>query len=258
MASGRRARGRDGHEVGTLLNTLYMRHADVVLGFPSFRHLLIANWHDRLDEAYGSMLIARECTVTQAETHGFWKALYGVRLMAKLGLETFVALEAHDFGQTPASITFEELSVTEVQVLSGRPALPAAEPDEKVGRAVVRLRHKAEALQASHEAYAPGPDLRRRRPALRHRDLLRARRRRGRAPLPRRPLEVAGGAAGEISHQGTIPRKIGGLEKSTPGDGRALAAARESRVRSAGLRGWGQTPRKRLSRGRRPWERPRP
>jgi hypothetical protein len=150
-----RARGREAHEVGTILDTLYMRHADAVLGYKSFPAFLEDRWPDSLDEAYGAMHIARACTATQAETHGFWKAFYGIRLMKKLGLPSFAALEKHVFdADRYGAKSFAAMKVATVQRFTTQPSLVVAPPTEKVGREVVRLRDRAEALREKRSEYA--------------------------------------------------------------------------------------------------------
>lgn len=149
----RRHRGREVHELGTTLNTLYMRHADAVLDKQSFADLLAEQWQDDLEEAKGCMIVARFLTVDQAEEHGYWKSLYAVRLMKKLGLVTFDALEKRTFDLPRGSrIAFKDLSVGETKDLSAlRPPKALEEPP---GRAVVKLRKRASELQERREDYA--------------------------------------------------------------------------------------------------------
>lgn len=155
IEASKRGRGREAHESGTLLNTVYMRHGDASLGFLSFRKLLIAHWPDRLDDAYGFMLVARRCTALQCETHGYWKALYGIRLADKLELADFDALEAREFAidADGLPVTFARMTIEEVRARSTPAALEAATESEPSGRAVLRLRGRAQKLQSEHVEY---------------------------------------------------------------------------------------------------------
>ena len=65
-----RHEGREAHEVGTALNTLYMRHADAVLGYDSFRRFLLAEFADDPRRAYEAMLVARAASLSLAAEKG--------------------------------------------------------------------------------------------------------------------------------------------------------------------------------------------
>lgn len=84
----KRTEGIEAHAHGTTLNTLYMRHADAVLGFPSFKAFLVASWPEDVGEAYRAMRIAKLCTAEQA-TAGVTRCDLGIRLMRRLSVESF-------------------------------------------------------------------------------------------------------------------------------------------------------------------------
>jgi len=85
---GTAAAGRTAHAQGTTLVTLYMRHADPVLGYPSFRALLEKCWRQGVDDALRRMRIARFCTEDEA-AHGISMCDRGIRLMGALELASF-------------------------------------------------------------------------------------------------------------------------------------------------------------------------
>lgn len=155
----RRHHGRETHEIGSAWLSLFAGRADEALGAPSFNELVHQYWPDRTDDVYLFMLIARWYTAEQAEEYGFWKSIYGIRLMRRLGLANTRALETRDFGHDKAGrpIRFRTMRVRQILALGREDAAlpaPAAEEDEKVGRAVVRRRERVKRLQADEPAYA--------------------------------------------------------------------------------------------------------
>jgi hypothetical protein len=154
VATGKRAKGREAHQVGTALNTLYMRHGDAALGMGSFKALVERHWPDLDDDAWAQMMIARYLTADEAEEHGYWKSFYAVRLMRKLGLETFAALVHRSFDPDgTGERRFADLSANEVKRLATQTSLPARR-EERVSQKVHRLQKRARELCEQHEAFA--------------------------------------------------------------------------------------------------------
>jgi hypothetical protein len=129
------AAGVSAHAHGTTLVTLYKRHADAVLGYPSFRALLAAHWPDDLSDAYRAMRIAKGCTAEQARI-GVSKCDLGLRLLARVGLKSFgqlvdprrpYMLALPDDGQ----VSFAEATVRQLRAALGllETPPPAGEDD---------------------------------------------------------------------------------------------------------------------------------
>jgi len=138
--------GRQAHAEGTELVELYMRHADAVLGYPSFRQLLLENWAPGLDDAYRRMRIAKFCTEDQA-TLGVTKCDRGIRLMKRLEKKSFEdLLEPPLILRLPAKAsrpqtTFFDATPDEVLwTIEELERLARPQPDETLGEAVFHTR----------------------------------------------------------------------------------------------------------------------
>lgn len=83
--------GSTAHREGTALIEMYMSHVDQVLGYPSFRALLVAIWPARVADAYERMRIARHLTAKQAEV-GKSRALLAIEFMKELKLGSVAPL----------------------------------------------------------------------------------------------------------------------------------------------------------------------
>lgn len=81
--------GTEAHDQGTTLIELYMAHADVVLGFRSFRGFLQKSWPLDLGIAYERMRVAKLVTRRQANEYGFSVCALGLRVMNALGETSF-------------------------------------------------------------------------------------------------------------------------------------------------------------------------
>lgn len=81
---------------GEELVALYMRHADAVLGFPSFKAFLRRHWPHGITGAYDRMRFAKYATRAQVERYRYAKLLEAIRLVELLGLADIAALEAVD------------------------------------------------------------------------------------------------------------------------------------------------------------------
>lgn len=146
--------GSESHEQGTALVELYMRHADEVLGFRSFRAFLLETWPLDLGIAYERMQIARLATRREAESYGYTACVLGLRIMRALRIESFeqfksttLRLHEDDGGGT---VTFPAPATALRSVLR---ALHSTDPDEAapdVGETLRRYRAAVDALIAVH------------------------------------------------------------------------------------------------------------
>lgn len=142
-----RHEGREAHEVGTTLNTLYMRHADVVLGYDSFRRFLLAEFADDPRRAYEAMAVARAASLSLASEKGArWvlRAFTWARLEghADLSRVSHLSLDLGD-GET---IALEHASIRQIDEAIGRRSVKSLE--EPAGRKVQRARTRVTELVA--------------------------------------------------------------------------------------------------------------
>ncbi len=148
-----RQEGREMHEIGTALNTLYMRHADAALGYDSFRRFLLDEFADDPRRAYEAMAIARAATANLAMEKGarwvlraaVWARLEGhADLSRALGL----TVEAGDGSR----VALRDASIRQIDEAIGRRGWKAL--DEPAGRKVKRARERVGELIASDPAVA--------------------------------------------------------------------------------------------------------
>lgn len=149
-----RHEGREVHEIGTVLNTLYMRHADVSLGHRSFRQFLLAEFADDPRRAYEAMTVARAATVTLASEKGARWVLRAV---------TWAQLEGHGPDLSPCltlpvtvgedrAVPLRDTTIRALDEAIGRRAVKAL--DEPVGRRLQRARARVTELTARDTAVA--------------------------------------------------------------------------------------------------------
>jgi hypothetical protein len=135
--------GVEAHAHGTTLITLYKRHADTVLGYPSFRALLVAEWPDDISQAYRAIRIARGCTVEQSRL-GVNKCDLGLRLVSRVGLKSFGQLvdpKRPYMLKLPddLEVSFADASVRQIRAALGLiETPPPADEDERELLAKVR------------------------------------------------------------------------------------------------------------------------
>lgn len=139
--------GRESHEIGTALNTLYMHHADAVLGYESFRRFLLAEFADDPRRAYESMAIARAASLSLASEKG---ARWVLRAFAWARLEGHADLSrasdlALDLGDGEV-VALRQASIRQIDAAIGRRAV--ASLDEPAGRKVQRARARVADLLA--------------------------------------------------------------------------------------------------------------
>jgi hypothetical protein len=142
-----RHEGREAHEVGTALNTLYMRHADAVLGYDSFRRFLLAEFADDPRRAYEAMVVARAASLSLAAEKGArwvlraftWARLEGHGDLARAG---DLALDLGD----GATIALRDASIRQIDEALGRRSMRTL--DEPAGRKVQRARGRVTELLA--------------------------------------------------------------------------------------------------------------
>lgn len=153
IASLVRHEGREAHEVGTALNTLYMRHADAVLGYESFRRFLLAEFADDPRRAYEAMAVARAASLTLASEKGArWvlRAFTWARLGGHGDLSRAADL-ALDLGDG-VQVALREATIRQIDEAIGRRAVQGL--DEPAGRKVQRARSRVTALRARDPAVA--------------------------------------------------------------------------------------------------------
>lgn len=148
-----RHEGRELHEVGTALNTLYMRHADAALGYPSFRALLQAELAADPRRGYEAMIVARVATADLAAAKGArwvlraasWALLQG---HAELG----PALDLPVARAEGPPVPLRDATIRQIDEAIGRRSLEA--PDDAPGRRVHRARERVRDLAARDAAVA--------------------------------------------------------------------------------------------------------
>lgn len=149
-----RHEGREAHEIGTVLNTLYMRHADASLGYRSFRQFLLAEFADDPRRAYEAMAVARAATVTLASEKGARWVLRAV---------TWAQLEGHGPDLAPClalpvtvepdrAVPLRDTTIRALDEAIGRRAVNALE--EPAGRRLHRARARVTDIIARDPAVA--------------------------------------------------------------------------------------------------------
>lgn len=142
-----RHEGREAHEVGTTLNTLYMRHADAVLGYETFRRFLLTEFADDPRRAYEAMAVARAASLSLASEKGArWvlRAFTWARLEGHADLSRVHDL-ALDLGDGE-KVALREASIRQIDEAIGRRSVKAL--DEPAGRKVQRARTRVTELLA--------------------------------------------------------------------------------------------------------------
>jgi len=148
--------GIQAHAEGTLLNELYMRHADAVLGFRSWRQLLLASFpEDDPRTAYDRQRVALFCTETEAAL-GIAKCLRGIRLFPKLKLRKFgelldppVVVKLPGGGEA----TFVRASVADLDSVLRHLGDEGDEEDETRGEALQHTRKAVDGLLEKEPEY---------------------------------------------------------------------------------------------------------
>lgn len=141
-----RHEGREAHELGTALNTLYMRHADVALGHSSFRRLLLAEFADDPRRAYEAMIIARAATGALAEEKGARWVLRAAT-WAKVeghGYELAGCLDLPVTDAEGTAVLLRDASIRAIDEALGRRA--TKELEAPAGRRIRRARERVRAL----------------------------------------------------------------------------------------------------------------
>lgn len=154
VASLVRHEGREAHEIGTALNTLYMRHADAALGHRSFRQLLLAEFGDDPRRPYEAMVVARAATAELAEEKGArwvlraatWARVEGHDVELARSLERPVTT---DDGRV---VALRDATIRQIDEALGRRAQRAIE--EPAGRRVQRARARVAELAAKDASVA--------------------------------------------------------------------------------------------------------
>ncbi len=139
--------GREAHEVGTALNTLYMRHADAVLGYGSFRRFLAAEFADDPRRAYEAMAVARAASLSLASQKGArWvlRAFSWARLEGHADLSRAGELSL-DLGDGE-KVALRDASIRQIDEAIGRRSVTTLE--EPAGRKVQRARTRVNELLA--------------------------------------------------------------------------------------------------------------
>lgn len=141
-----RHEGREAHELGTALNTLYMRHADVALGHRGFRQLLLEEFADDPRRAYEAMIIARAATAALAEEKGArWvlRAATWARVEGH-GHELARCLDLPLKDGEGGAVRLRDASIRAIDEALGRRAVKAVEAP--AGRRLLRARERVRAL----------------------------------------------------------------------------------------------------------------